>query len=374
MSLVDAGKESAGRGWIGRIVPRRGRKGERLNRPSPSRWSENLAVAAESAAEIPLAKRFELLRKHGDFSLAYNTATQPLLQYFGDQRGYIAYRQRWGLTFVLGDPVCSDADRADVVGEFLQTHPRATFVHCSANTARVLESLRYRINEIGVDTKLDLENFTFAGKQREWLRYADNWMSRRGYAIREGSFSDDPEQVEHVSESWRQTRTVKRKEVRFLNRPIVLDDEPGVRRFMLYDAANQLQAFVVFDPLWRDGKVSGYVTCMKRRMPELPQYAEPAIMKRAIEVFQAENVPAVWLGLSPLATIENRQFRTNRMLHWTTRYYHQAGWINRYFYNFQGHTHFKQRFRGEEQLVYYASRCWWNTRRLLALSSLCGVI
>jgi lysylphosphatidylglycerol synthetase-like protein (DUF2156 family) len=86
------------------------------------------------------------------------------------------------------------------------------------------------------------------------------------------------------------------------------------------------------------------------------------------------SVPAVWLGLSPLANLENREFRTNRMLHWATRYYHRAGWINRWFYNFVGHTQYKARFRGEEVKVYYASPALENSRRLLALCSLCGVI
>lgn len=316
----------------------------------------------------------QLLQQHGDFSLAYSTATQSLLEYFGDGAGYLAYRQRWGQVFALADPVCGEERRAGLIEEFLARHPKAIFAQCSAATAQILEGHGYRINEIGFDTRLDLADWSFAGKQREWLRYADNWVSRRGYQIREGSFVEHREQVEAVSEAWRETRRVKRKEVRFLNRPIMLEDEPGVRRFLMFDESGSLQAFVVFDPLYRDGKVSGYVTCLKRRMPELAQYGEPAIMKRAIETFQREGVPAVWLGLSPLAGIEDRQFRANRLLHRTFRYYHGAGWINRWFYNFVGHTQYKKRFRGEEQQYYFASRHFWNTRSLLGLCSLCGVI
>ena len=46
--------------------------------------------------------RMDLLSRFGDFSMAYSTAVQPRLNYFGDQNGYIAYRQRWGMSFVLG--------------------------------------------------------------------------------------------------------------------------------------------------------------------------------------------------------------------------------------------------------------------------------
>lgn len=368
MSTVDAGTSGFQPAQQTAMLPRHPAK----PRLSQTHWAAHRQ--ASDSESVPLAKRMELLGQHGDFSLAYSTAVQPLLQYFGDERGYLAWRRKWGVTFVLGDPVCAPGRLEGLLREFIAAHRGATFVQCSRATAQVLESLRYRVNEIGVDTRLDLGSWTFGGKQREWLRYADNWMARRGYQISEGSFAADPAAIEGVSEEWRRTRTVKRKEVRFLNRPIVLEDEPGVRRFMLHDEAGKLQAFVVFDPLYRDGKVSGYVTCMKRRRAELPQYAEPAIMKRAISVFQTEGVPAVWLGLSPLANLENREFRTNRILHWATRYYHSAGWINRWFYNFVGHTQFKARFRGEEVKVYYASPVFENSRRLLALCSLCGVI
>jgi len=373
MSVADAGNpkamdKPARPGWW---VRRHRRKNG--NRVSQSHWAAYTA-AEVAEASIPLECRMNLLRQHGDFSVAYSAATQPLMEYVGDEDGFLAFRRRWGLAIGLGDPVCAPDRREGLIKTFLEQHPRASFVHCTESTAEILQSMDYRINEIGTDSRLDLNDWTFGGKQREWLRYADNWMTRRGYVIREGSFAENKAQVEQVSEAWRQTRTVKRKEVRFLNRPIVLGDEPGVRRFMLYDGGGALQAFVLFDPLYRNGAVTGYVTCMKRRMPDVPQYAEPAIMKRAIEIFQAEGVPSVWLGLSPLADIENNRFRTNRVLHWTTRYYHGAGWINRYFYNFLGHSQFKARFRGEKHQVYYASPVRWNTRRLLALSSLCGVI
>jgi lysylphosphatidylglycerol synthetase-like protein (DUF2156 family) len=243
-------------------------------RPSQTHWA-SIRQAGESDV-VPLATRMELLHQHGDFSLAYSTAVQPLLEYFGDGRGYIAWRRKWGVTFALGDPVCSPDRQDGLLREFMAAHRGATFVQCSKSTARILESLRYRINEIGVDTRLDLASWTFGGKQREWLRYADNWMARRDYRISEGSFAADRAAIEEVSEEWRRTRTVKRKEVRFLNRPIMLEDEPGVRRFLLHDGAGKLQAFVVFDPLYQAGKISGYVTCMKRRRADLAQYAERA--------------------------------------------------------------------------------------------------
>ncbi len=343
---------------------------ERGGRNSPTYWANQQSSGTETT--LGFEHRWQLLQQHGNFSIAYSTAVQPHLEYFGDEHGYIAYRRRKGWTFALGDPVCPADGRRDLIAAFLKKYRRPSFVQVSRDTARDLESLGYWINEMGIDTELRLSEYSFAGKEKEWLRYADNWINKRGYRIAEGSLIAQEAEVAEISEQWRGTRQIKRKEVRFLNRPIVMADEPGVRRFFLYDADNRMEAFVFFDPLFSQGQISGYVTCIKRRRPETSQYAEPAIMKRAIETFQKENVGSVWLGLSPLADIENREFRANRWLHWTSRYYHSAGWINKYYYNFLGHTQYKKRFRGQEQQTFFASPVRFNELRLLTLASLCG--
>lgn len=344
-----------------------------IDRRSPSYWAQSHAPAHDDP-KFPLDLRMELVRQHGRFSMAYSTAIQPHLQYFGDERGYIAFRQRWGLTFTLGDPVCPVERRRGLLEEFMRAHRRPTFVQVSPETARDLSELGCLVNEVGVDTRLDLAEYNFKGKEKEWLRYSENWILRRNHRIEEASLLANESEVVALSESWRATRKVKRKEVRFLNRPIVIADEPDVRHFFLYDEAGKMTAFVFFDPVYAGGKVIGYVTCFKRRLPETSQYAEPAIMKTAIEQFQREGVAHVWLGLSPLAQIEDREFRANPLFHWSLRYLHGAGWLNKYFYNFVGHTQYKSRFRGVEEKTYYATPARFNSRRLLALASLCGII
>ena len=344
-----------------------------IDRRSPSYWAQAHASAHDDP-RFPLDLRLELVRQHGSFSMAYSTAIQPHLQYFGDERGYIAYRSRWGLTFVLGDPVCSAERRPALLREFISAHRRPTFVQISYDTAQQLSQLGCLVNEVGVDTRLDLDQYDFKGKEKEWLRYSENWILRRNFRISEGSLKANEHEVVALSDSWRATRRVKRKEVRVLNRPLVIDDEPHVRPCFLFDEAGKMNAFVFFDPVFAGGEVVGYVTCFKRRLPETSQYAEPAIMKAAIEQFKKEGIRHVWLGLSPLANVEDKELRHNRFLHWTVRYLHSAGWLNKYFYNFVGHTQYKSRFRGVEEKTYYATPSRFNSHRLLALASLCGII
>lgn len=315
----------------------------------------------------------DLIRRYGNFSISYSTAVQPRLEYYENEDGYIAFRRRWRMTFVLGDPVCPENKKEAFLAQFLNKHKRPSFVHVTESTARALNNLGLRVNEIGVDTNLELDNYDFKGKQKEWLRYADNWISNHGFTVAEATFNEvSPAEVESISESWRKTRTIKKKEVRFINRPIVLEDEPDVRKWFLFGPDHRMLAFIFFDPIYLDGEVIGYVTCIKRRHPDAPLYAEHAMMKRAIEQFQREGKKVVKLGLSPLAKIENKSFRSNRLLHFTSRYYHSAKWVNRYFYSFVGHTKYKKRFRGREEKLYYASPVLFNDLRFICIASLCG--
>ena len=361
-------------------------------RRAPSRTGEprdagESRVPAEPGSPTRV-ERYALLREHGDFTLAYNTAVQPGLRHFGDARGYLAYESGWGYTFALADPVAAPDRRADLVREFAAAFRKPVFVQCSAETAAVLCDHGWYANEMGVDTTLDLRTYDFRGKPKEWLRYAANWCERRDYRVEEPAAGDWPtDELGEISRAWKATRSVSDREVRFLNRPLRLapDDraaEPGggadVRPFLLRDAAGVPVAFVIFDPLYRDGRVVGYVTCFKRRSPDAPSYAEAAVMKAAIDRFVAEGRRTLTLGLSPLAGIGADQFaddrlHVNRMVRRSLSLGYGAAWVNRR-YPVRGHADYKRRFRGGEFQTYYASPALWNLTRIAALMRLCGVL
>lgn len=331
---------------------------------------------------LPQQHRLEALKKAGDFTLAYNTAVQEGLEYFwpdlpgtgSDAAGYIAFSRRKGNVFVLGDPVIDDAGRSPLLEQFVSRYPNATFCQVGSKTAQVLDALGYYINEMGVDTTLFLNDYTFGGKTKERIRYAANWLNRRGYEVLEAGYDQiRPADVKKVSDQWRSGRNVKKREMRFLNRPIRFTEEPGVRKFFLRDRDQKIVAFFYFDPLYRDGKVIGYATAIKRRHPDAPSYTEQGIMKFAVDRFKQEGIQEVKLGLSPLAWIENRQFRRNPFLHHSFRYGFRAGWVNRYFYNLQGHAAYKRHFKGQEEPMHYASPVLFNDVRIASLLRLTGV-
>ncbi len=327
---------------------------------------------------------FKLLQLHGDFTLAYNIVTQKIVQYFGNAESLVGYGKRWGHAIALGDPLGPVESHRDLLKAFIEQKRRPSFCQLSEKSAEIVASLGYCVNEMGTDSILDLSSYDFKGKSKEWLRYASNWTSRRGYKVQEMTIEQaGGRAVEDLSDAWKQTRTVKRREVRFINRPMQYETEPGVRRFFLTDSEDKILAFIFFDPLFtgvtkvdrlKMALPSGYVACNKRRHPDAPVYGEQAIMKHAIETFQSEGVNELRLGLLPLVDVEDQKFRSSFIVHQLFKRTYRSKLINKYFYHVQGHSKYKRRFRGSEEKVYFATPNQLSGHRLVTFLSLCGIV
>ena len=324
--------------------------------------------------EMPMQMRMSLVREHGNHTLSYSAAAQTGLRHFGNHLGFIAFQSKFGQVFALADPVTDPANVEPLVSSFLRRFPNAAFVQISESMAERLPPGRFWVNEMGVDTRLELEHYDFSGKEKERFRYAANWLIRRGYSITELPFNDEViVKAKALAERWRQTRSVK-VETAFLNRPIEYCDQPDMRRFFLLNPDGEIAAYVFFDPLYKNGQITGYVTSFKRRDIDCPSMAELGICKVAIEQFRTEGKEIVKLGLSPLAQIDDHRFRHNWIMKCSFRYLYGAGWVNRYFYNVKGHAEFKSRFRGETEKTYFASQTYVNDFKLFALMRLSKIL
>jgi lysylphosphatidylglycerol synthetase-like protein (DUF2156 family) len=318
--------------------------------------------------------RQALMRQYGAFTLAYSAANQPGLEHFGDERGFLAFKRVGGTALVLADPVAPGEWLARLVDDFRAENPDVCFVQVSRRMAEILSVRGYMVNELGTETRLDLATYTFDGKDKRNLRMATNRMHKRGFVTRECSMAEiDRGELEAVSDAWRQTRTIKQREVGFLNRPLVLDDEPDVRRFFTFSPEGRLMAFGFFDPVYEQGEVIGYSTSFKRRRPEADLKAGQAITRIAIEQFQREGRKYVFLGLSPLADIGDADFRYNRLVSLWFRFAYANSLFNRYIYNLQGHAEHKREFRGLTEQTYYASDKVLALPRLIKLLVACNI-
>ncbi|TAT70224.1 phosphatidylglycerol lysyltransferase domain-containing protein [Rhizobium ruizarguesonis] len=310
------------------------------------------SLPAIPSSKLTLDQRLALCRQYGDFSLAYSTAVQPDLSYFGDEKGYIAYATKMGHVFALGDPIASRASKADYIARFIAQSGKPCFVQVHAATAAALTSHGYRVNQLGKDSALSLPNHSFNGKRNETLRYSERWLYKNGYTVHECGNGELGPELSKISDDWRAGRIVKRREMRFLNRPFCLSLRPGMRRFVLFSPHSKPIALLDFDPLCRDGKVIGYTAAFKRKIQGTTAHAEIGLTKYAADRFRQEGAEIMTLGLSPLAGIEKSQFPESTV--W--RYLYQRAFlsplINRRIFNVQGQAAFKRRFHGDELQTY----------------------
>lgn len=343
--------------------------------PQPEAANADQSAGRTAAAAPDRAVREALLRRWGDFTLAYSAVHQPGLRYFGDERGFIAYRRQFGCTLALGDPIAPPEERARLLEAFVRRFSLPTFVQVSPVTAALLAPMKFWINAFGTETRIELAGYSFDGKEKRNLRSAYNRVQSAGYSIREASFAElDVAAIEALSLAWRKTRTVRRRESTFLNRPIVLADEPEVRKFFAFDADGRPAALGFFDPLFRDGEVIGYSTSFKRRDPKAEQKVGQAITRFAIETFQREGKEVLLLGLSPGADLLDDRFRHSRWTRLIFRFTYESRLYNRFVYPLQGHAMHKRDFRGVSEQTYFASRSPLPNLRLLALLRACKLI
>jgi lysylphosphatidylglycerol synthetase-like protein (DUF2156 family) len=316
--------------------------------------------------------RVALLRQHGDFSQAYSAIFQDGLQHFGDDRGLIAYKQVWGTTLVLSDPVAAKKDTDNLLKRFCDRHPDAAFWQVSRPIAEKLVPLGFFANEMGPETRIDLAGYEFSGHGKKNLRSAKNRLVKKGFKTVESSIrAVGVDRVRAVSDAWRQTRTVRNREVCFLTRPITFDDEPDVRSFFTFDCEGQLVAFSIFDPIYDAEKIVGYTSQHNRFRPDCEGLIQVATRCQAIEVFKAEGKKWLSLGLSPFAGVEAKKYRFNTRGIFKACY--ESRMFNRFVYALQGHAEHKRQYRGVEQQTYYVFNRRPALPRILKLLRACEI-
>jgi lysylphosphatidylglycerol synthetase-like protein (DUF2156 family) len=327
---------------------------------------------------VPLEVRYDLFRQHGSASQAYSATFQAGLDHFGDKRGFLAYKKIWGTALVLSDPLAPRESMEDLIFRFLKEHPDAGFWVLSKPVAQILAARGFYVNAMGPDTWIELPGYTFSGPKKKQLREAINRMVKRGFETREASLTEvGIDKVKAVSDAWRSGKTIRHEEVSFLNRPLVLGEEPEIRRFFTFNSEGKLVAFGFFDPVYEGGKLIGYTSQHNRHLPEADTMVHFAIKRVAIEAFQKEGLKVLHLGLSPFADVlQDKEFKANK--HWMTSHYfnraHKDWSFNRFIYPNKGLEIHKRVYRGVEEQNYYAFNRRPSLLRLIKAMRACKVI
>ncbi len=305
------------------------------------------------------------MREYGNFALAYSATFQPGLDYFGDNDSFLAYKQVGSTAFVLSNPLAPIAGCEDLIRSFVSERSDVCFWQASRHIATILEKIGFRVNEMGTETRIQLRGYEFDGPRKRNFRRSLHHAACHSYTIAERSVTSlDREELQTVSERWRQTRGVKDREMTFLTRPAILDDEVDVRKFFAFDHKGSLKAFAFFDPIYKQGEVVGYLCSAKRRLPEADTLVGYAILHRAIRTFQDEGKAILSLGLSPLCGIEDKELSSNRLVSFCFRALYRSRLFNHVIYPLQGFAAHKGAFCGSAEQTYCAFK------RGLALSQL----
>lgn len=325
--------------------------------------------------QIDAHLRRRLLERHGDFPLAYSVAYQPGLSHFGDEHGFLSYKMVGRTAFVLADPLAPEERRGELIDAFIAEKGDVSFWQTTHRMARLLDARGFFVNELGAETFFDLPSYGFDGPKRRSFRTAVNRFARSGHVVEEVSLGDlDPERVRAISDGWRRTRITKRRELSFLVRPIVLADEPGVRKFILLDKNRQPVAFAFFDPLYRDGRLIGYLSATRRWLPETDPLAAYFLVRTAIEKFQSEGIETMHLGVMPFRRIEDKEFTKNWLIRRAFRFIYTNSLANRFVYPTKTLARHKESYGGEIRQTYCAINTEPALPRLLKLLRALGII
>ncbi|MFN2362561.1 MAG: hypothetical protein ABR522_15950, partial [Marinobacter sp.] len=76
-------------------------------------------------------ERVDYLKKYGTHSQSFSTL-QPNMDYFDlPGIGYIGFMRKWGMTFVLSDPVAAPEHFELILERFHQRYPKASYIQVS---------------------------------------------------------------------------------------------------------------------------------------------------------------------------------------------------------------------------------------------------
>jgi lysylphosphatidylglycerol synthetase-like protein (DUF2156 family) len=316
----------------------------------------------------------QFMRKYGEGSLSYS-ALQDGMEWFVDpELGFVQYETTETIihrAVVLGDPICADADREKLIARFLEKFPDPIFMHLSIDNAKLLEKLGFYINHMGIETVIDVQNFTLTGSKKEFLRSQKNRAQKDGVTVAEiGSESGvSAEDLRHISEEWMHRKAVHDHELAFLVRPAIFEDEFDVRKFIALKDG-KVMGFVFFDPMYRDGKVFGYMANILRSLSDASYSVTDFIIVEAFQKFKSEGLETLSLGFCPFFDINDDEgMHHSKPL--ASLYKHAYEHAN-YLYAFKSLSFHKERYRpdqpGASRVKVYSA-----TKHVLPLISLYGI-
>jgi len=333
-------------------------------------------IEGEGASNLSDEQKWEklggYLQKHGRNAFSYATLQKGMEYFIDDSMGYVAYSSvkhpifaPKGKKIVLGDPVCSRDKVSDLTDCFLENCGEPVFTVVSESCAESLRGLDFKINSIGYEPVLDVQNYNTKGdwKKLDAIRRARNQIlkkDRKGKVLEEKVkiTEEDVEKIsradlEKVSKSWHKGKILNKREIWIYARNPVYSQEQDVRKFFARTKDGELVGYAFYDPIYEDDSVVGYSANTVRCDESNYRKLSIAINMVACEKFKDEGVKEFNLCIAPFDKTDRGKFNdhafTSSFIKLLRRYGDRV-------YNFGGLSFYKGKYRAEEKQVYMASR------------------
>lgn len=292
------------------------------------------------------SERVEYLKKFGTHSQSFSTL-QPGMEYFDMPGvGYIGYMKKWGKTYVLSNPVADQKNFELILTAFNKQHSNTSYMQVTKDVVDILHR-KFGLygTQFGSEARIDLKSWSLTGKKKQILRTAINQSEKAGIVVKE-RYSDD--HTKEISDAWIKTRKCKSNEIRFLIRPMQMSYKENERHFYAYQD-DKAVGFIYFDPIYKNNEIISYVPNISRACADFKQGIFYTLMCHAMEVFQAEGVASVDLGLIPLMLADKIEDQEAKSLKNMFKLVREKG---NFLYNFKGLEFTKSRFRGDIEKTY----------------------
>jgi len=324
------------------------------------------------AAEVfNIQQRLEYLKLYGNHTMAYSLLQQHMEYFDVPEIGFLGYRKYGNTEFVLSNPICADKDLCTLVGLFLENHHDACFVQITEPFSSFLrESFHFYTVQMGIETWIDGVKWSLSGPSKTHLRRWINTAKNAGLTVSDLSQADIVAGRYSLQDEWLQTRAQTRA-LTFLTREVYSDPAfAGLTRLFGAYKGKELLSIVEFDPIFDATRVSAYYVNVVQFKKEAPNGTSDYIVSEAFSQFVKEGALKLSFGMSPLARLSpcvNEPPFVRCLGSWLYRNANS-------FYNFKGNYFHKEKYRGDEIPVFYATRKWNALPDVFRLFRLVGIV
>ena len=270
-----------------------------------SRFIRLLSKRPSASGPFRRRARF-LLSQYGDSALDYFKVYKDKLYFFSARhQAFIAYRVAGGFAVVLGEPVCAEAYKADVLLEFDRQCRRmglkTAFYRVNEEGIHYFRQLKMKKLMIGQEGIVEVEKFGLEGRDKKSLRNGLNNLEKKGYTV---TVHHAPhaaafiQQLKAVSDEWLQSYT--RGEMIFAQG---MFDELELAQqdvITVADAEKKIIAFLNITPSYAEDECTYDLI---RKTQDAPAAAADALMVQLIKYARANHKLFINLGMVPLTGI-----------------------------------------------------------------------